>query len=175
MMTTRALLLSLTILLVHNATPAMAQSESDEDRAETLAGGAWHAGPFVPCADGKVTSVHPRLDEPKVNGVITFESGVAVEMALPTAPRFLNGQAFHEATVVHYDGDPSNKAMQGEKPGSRVQVCFIAFPTPTHDPKTGQVFCDPNNDPRGMTFRVYDYARHVAFMGPNSQHGCGGA
>jgi hypothetical protein len=150
-------------------------AQSDDDLHESLAGGAWHPGTFVACADGVVTAVHSRLEEPNAGGKPSFGSGVVVEMALPTAPKFFNGYAFRQAVVVHYDHEPSNALMQSETPGTRVQVCLAGFPTPSHDPDTGKVICDPNGDPRGFVFRVYDYRRHAAFMGPDSQHSCGGA
>lgn len=148
---------------------------SDEQGRMTLMGGAWHAGRFVPCADGVVTSVHPRLDESGSGPSARFDSGVGVDIKLPASPKFLNGQPFPTATVVHYDGDRGNKLMEAEKPGDKVQVCLVAFPTPTRDPQTGKVICDPNVDSRGMVYRVYDYRRHAAYMGPDSQHSCGGA
>ena len=98
-----------------------------------------------------------------------------VELRLPKAPRFLNGQPISETSVVHYQDERGNSLMQSERPGDKVQVCLTAFPTPSHDPKTGQVICDPNVDPRGLVFRVYDYRRHAAYIGPDSQHSCGGA
>jgi hypothetical protein len=154
--------------------PAAALAQNDDDLHESLAGGAWHPGTYVACADGVVTAVHSRLEE-TTSGKPSFESGVVVEMRLPSAPRFFNGYAFRTAEVVHYDHEPSNALMQSETPGTRVQVCLAGFPTPSHDPQTGAVICDPNDDPRGFVFRVYDYRRRAAFMGPNSQHGCGGA
>jgi hypothetical protein len=60
----------------------------------------------------------------------------------------------------------ANKLMESEQKGDRVQVCLASFPTPSRDPQTGAVVCDPNIDPRGMTYRVYDYKRHAAYMGP---------
>jgi hypothetical protein len=75
--------------------PAAAEmTAAREEEAMTLAGGAWHPGKFVPCADGTVTDVEPRLDEPGVTGPARFESGVATYVKLPTAPKFLNGQAW---------------------------------------------------------------------------------
>jgi len=156
------------------ATAAWADAASDKEAAdEMLAGGAWTAGPRVPCADGVVAGVHPRLEEAASD--VPFSSGIVVEIKLPTKPRFLNGQAFGEASVVHYDQERGNGSMKLEKPGDRVHVCLVSFPTPSRDPKTGQVFCDPNTDPRGVVYRVYDYHRHFTYAGPDSQHSCGGA
>ena len=153
---------------------AAAMTAAEEQERMTLAGGAWHAGKFVPCASGFVTSVQPRLDETSVSGP-RFGSGVAVEFKLPTAPKFLNGQPFATARVVHYDAELGNKVMESEVPGDKVQVCLFSFPTPTYDIQTGKTICDPNEDPRGIEFRVYDYKRHAAYLGPDAEHSCGGA
>jgi hypothetical protein len=163
------------VVLLQTVPAAAEMTPAQEEEAMTLAGGAWHPGKFVPCADGTVTDVEPRLEEPGVSGPARFESGVATYVKLPTAPKFLNGQPFPTASVVHYDGDPTNKLMESERKGDRVQVCLVSFPTPSRDLQTGAVVCDPNADPRGMTYRVYDYKRHAAYMGPDSEHGCGGA
>ncbi len=148
----------------------------DETEAETIAGGPWPAGPYVPCAPGIVTFVGPRLEEPPgTPPAERFSSGVGVEIAIPSKPRFLNGQAFPTARVVHYQGDAGNALMASEKRGDRVQVCFVAFPHPLRDAKTKATICDPATDLRGMTYRIYDYAKHAAYAGPDSQHSCGGA
>jgi hypothetical protein len=171
-----ALAVMLTILLLPSAAVHAADvSPDDETEREALAGGAWHAGRFVACSDGVVTGVHPRLEEPLVHGKPAFESGVVVEMKLPASPRFFNGQAFPTAIVVHYQDERGNALMQSETPGTHVQVCLAGFPTPSSEADTGKPICDPNSDPRGFIFRVYDYHRHAAFMGPDSQHSCGGA
>jgi len=165
----------LALVLLCQTIAAADTASSDEQERMSLMGGAWHAGRFVPCADGVVTSVHPRLDESGAAASARFASGVGVDIKLPTVPRFLNGQPFPTADVVRYEGDRGNKLMESEKPGDKVQVCLVAFPTPTRDPQTGKVICDPNVDARGMVYRVYDYGRHAAYMGPDSQHSCGGA
>jgi len=163
------------VLLLQNVAAVADTTAADEQERMSLSGGAWHAGKLVPCADGVVTSVHARLEESGPSGPQRFDSGVAVEIKLPTIPIFLNGRPFSTAAVVHYDGDRGNKVMESEKRGDQVQVCLVSFPTPTRDPQTGRVICDPNVDSRGIVYRIYDYRRHAAYMGPNSQHGCGGA
>jgi hypothetical protein len=162
-----AAVLAVALLLVAGAARA-----DDEDQAEMLAGGAWTRGPLVPCADGVVGFIGPRLEEPKP---YRFDSGVQVVVRLPSTPRWLNNQKFVDARVVHYQDSPGNDLLAHEKTGDRVQVCLVSFPTPRHDPKSGGVLCDPNVDPRGITFRIYDYARKAAYVGPDSQHSCGGA
>ena len=164
-----------TAFVVQTATVRAEMSPAEEEERMSLAGGAWHPGKFVPCAEGVVTNVQPRLDEGNVPAAERFASGVSVEMRIPTAPKFLNGQPFPFARVVHYDRDLGNAVMEAEHPGDRVQVCLFSFPTPSYDLSSGKIVCDPNEDPRGMMFRVYDYKRHAAYLGPTTEHGCGGA
>ena len=174
-MTRARIRIALLVLGMLAVRPAFAQtSAADDDLRMSVAGGAWHPGKFVPCADGVVTDVGPRL-ETTATGPARFDSGVGVEFKLPTAPRFLNGQPFATARVVHYQSELGNDVMQKQRAGDRVQVCLVSFPTPTHDARTGAVICDPNVDARGFVFRVYDYRQHAAYLGPDSQHSCGGA
>ncbi len=140
------------------------------DASYVAAGGPWQ-GKAVLCAPGFVTSVGPRLEEPKGQ----FSSGVGVFARIPSKPRWLANTTFAEAGVVHYQNEPGNAVMQKARPGDAVQVCLVSFPVPTHDPKTGAVMCDPNADPRGFVFRIYAYRQHAAYTGPDSQHSCGGA
>jgi hypothetical protein len=65
--------------------------------------------------------------------------------------------------------------MRTERVGDAVQICLTGFPLPRVDPKTHQVLCNPDADARGFEFRVYDYRQHAAYIGINSEHGCGGA
>ena len=76
--------------------------------------------------------------------------------------------------LVFYQGDAANELIALERRGDPTQVCVIAYPdvqTLTHQPG----LCDPTRDPRGRTLRVYDYKLQTAYIGPNSEHGCGGA
>jgi hypothetical protein len=150
--------------------PAGAMAQSESDQPYIVAGGPWH-GPAVLCAPATVTSVGPRLEEPKGQ----YSSGVRVSFDIPSKPHWLSNATFRTASVVHYQDSAGNAVMQKARPGDPVQVCLVSFPIPTHDPKTGAVMCDPNADPRGFVFRIYAYRQHAAYMGPNSQHGCGGA
>jgi hypothetical protein len=114
-----------------------------------------------------------RLVEPRLttDGAKSFtardfaESGVEVEFNT-----FLGSDAANHmrAAVVHYQDTPGNHIMAGERPGDRVQVCFLSRPAPTAG-------CDPDQDARGRTFRVYDYRQHAQYDGMNSEHDCGGA
>ncbi len=114
-------------LLLQNVAAVADTTAADEQEPVSLSGGAWHAGKLVPCADGVVTSVHGRLEESGPNGPQRFDSGVAVEIKLPAIPRFLNGQPFSTAAVVHYDGDRGNKVMESEKRGDKVRSAWSRF------------------------------------------------
>jgi len=70
--------------------------------------------------------------------------------------------------VTHYEFDDGNGLMMEERPGDKVQLCFLSGPLPN-------ATCNPDKDPRGRTYRVYDYKRHAAYDGWNDGHGCGGA
>jgi hypothetical protein len=123
----------------------------------------------IPCVDTTVTAVTPRLGNP---GQTTFtkqdfiNSGVVVEFATrlgadPAEPPV-------NVSVTHYQNSAGNSVMMAEKKGDKVQVCFLGAPAPT-------AFCDPDKDPRGRTYRVYDYRQKAQYNGGNSEHDCGGA
>jgi hypothetical protein len=175
--TLKGLAAALVCLLVSAFAPATARADSDEDLKEILAGGAWHVK-SVPCMDGKVTSVVPRLgrDGQTAFSAQDFEqTGVRVDISFPDNAKLYSFIPGPGAAVVHYQGTPGNAIMQAERAGDRVQVCLLSFPVPRRDPSTGRVLCDPDQDPRGFEFRVYDYRQHRAYAGPDSQHSCGGA
>ena len=88
---------------------------------------------------------------------VTFKTTLGSDPALAAAP----------VTVTHYQGSPENKTMQAERAGDKVQVCLVSVPAPTQ-------YCDPDKDPRGRIYRVYDYRQKTQYSG-GSQHGCGGA
>ena len=160
---------ALVFTLVFACCSASAMADATDEQ-ETVAGGPWH-GPAVLCAPGVVKLVGPRLEETPGQ----FQSGVQVGIAIPSKPRWLMNKTFAVAGVVQYQGSDGNAVMQKARPGDAVQVCLVSYPVPTHDAKTGQVICDPNVDSRGFIFRVYAYRQHAAYMGPDSQHSCGGA
>jgi hypothetical protein len=144
------------------AVPAGAQ---DEARYKP---GPWHYK-SIPCVDTTVAAVMPRL----VGGQQTtfskqdfLASGVYVEFntSLGTDPAAPPGHA----SVTHYQGTAGNNVMMAEKKGDKVQVCFLGPPAPT-------VYCNPDQDGRGRTYRVYDYRQKQQYSGINSEHGCGGA
>jgi hypothetical protein len=157
-MTRRSLPAILALLAI--ATPAFGQDES-------YTPGVWHYR-SIPCVDTTVTSVTPRLEslgqktfsakDFQLTGVsVTFATTLGSDPALAPA----------RVTVTHYQGSSDNKTMQSEHVGDKVQVCFLGPPAPTAG-------CDPDKDPRGRMYRVYDYRQRAQYSG-RSQHGCGGA
>lgn len=158
--------------------PAFAQASGDaEMQAEATAGGPWHFR-SIPCSDAVVKEVGPRLAEPHQT-VFTAkdyeQSGVTVVFRHPQPWHYLGSLVTTQTIVTHYQDMPGNALMRVERPGDRVQICLTGFPLPLMDPSTHHVLCDPDKDPRGFTFRVYDYRRHAAYIGMNSEHDCGGA
>jgi hypothetical protein len=130
--------------------------------------GAWHYR-SIACADTTVTEVTPRLgsenqktftrqDFVQTGVIVRFASRLGVDPLTPTA----------NASVTHYQDLPGNTIMMTERVGDRVQLCFLGAPAPT-------VSCDPDSDPRGRFYRVYEYRRHTAYAGENEEHSCGGA
>ena len=129
--------------------------------------GPWHYK-SIPCVDTTVTSVTPRLtgnDPTRFSKADFTESGVVVTFAthLGLAPVFSE-----RVNVTHYQDTLGNALMASEKPGDRVQVCFLGYPAPTK-------YCNPDQDGRGRSYWVYDYKRHASYDGINSEHDCGGA
>lgn len=129
--------------------------------------GPWHYK-SIPCAETTVLAVTPRLGSPgqtkfskadfEGSGVsVTFKTTLGSDPAL--APNYVH--------VTHYQGDADNKTMIAEHPGDKVQVCWVSTPTPS-------AYCDPDKDPRGRIYRVWDYRQKKQYAG-GTQHGCGGA
>jgi len=141
-----------------------------------VSGGPW-TGLSIPCTKGTVREVAPRLTGGEGNSYTKadFASGVQVSFKLATRYKFVNIPHLIDPAVVHYQNEPENALMMSEKPGDAVQVCLIDYPTPQYDAKHKQWICNPDTDARGYDFRVYDYKRHRAYYGSNSEHGCGGA
>ena len=139
-----------------------------QDPAVKMPAGVWHYR-SIACVDSTVTAVTPRLSNmgQKTFSAADFEnSGVQVTFAthLGMTPAFPS--AF--AGVVHYQDTAGIGVMIAERPGDRVQVCFLGGPVPTQ-------FCNPDTDSRGRSYRVYDYRQHNSYSGENGEHTCGGA
>lgn len=150
----------LTALLV--VTPCSAQQN------EEYKPGPWHYR-SIPCVDTTVHSVAPRLsrgaqrifsadDFDQSGVVVTFNTHLGSDPAIRGIL----------AAVTHYQQAIGNGIMRSERPGDRVQVCFLGPPAPTK-------FCDPDKDERGRTYRIYDYRQHAQYSGSNEEHTCGGA
>jgi hypothetical protein len=71
------------------------------------------------------------------------------------------------AAVVDRSAD-AKSAIARQKPGDKVQVCLLY--RPHKDP-----YCDPDKDPRGRVYRIYNYRLKAAYSGWNANHWCGGA
>ncbi len=144
-----------------------AQIAASTNTSTNYPAGPWHYK-SIPCVDTTVVTVTPRL----VGGDQTtftkadFQSGVIVTFAtnLGLAAAFPKVRV----NVTHYQDTPGNALMASEKPGDRVQVCFLGYPSP-------EKYCDPDRDERGRSYWVYDYKRHADYDGINSEHDCGGA
>jgi hypothetical protein len=157
--------------LLSTASSARAQAVPDTDYLS----GPWHFR-AVTCLDTRVTAVEPRLVEtgehPPYRPESFKRSGVVVTFASGLGVRPLFPKAF--AAVLHYDGDTANDVMVAEKPGDRVQLCFLGGPAPTVG-ANGAIGCNPDTDPRGRQYRVWDYAQRKQYVGYNAEHLCGGA
>jgi len=133
----------------------------------------------LPCTDATVKVVQPRLggtDKPATYPKSDFdESGVEVIFTVPAGYRFFNSAYPIFASVTHYQGEKQNDVMASEKPGDKVQICLVGMPVPEYDAQSKAWICNPDDDARGYTFRVYDYKRHAAYVGMDFEHGCGGA
>jgi hypothetical protein len=155
----------------------VADAQDADLTAQSIAGGAWHFA-SIPCADGLVSAVSPRLTSSTQTGFSPEDfqqSGVSVTIRFSQPWKYLARLTTTKETIVHYEGMAGNALMQSERAGDRVQVCLTGFPLPRIDPATKHVLCDPDQDPRGFEFRVYDVRRHAAYIGPNAEHACGGA
>jgi hypothetical protein len=129
--------------------------------------GPWHYL-SVACVDTTVYRVEPRLAargqrtftkaEFKNEGVeVTFNSYLGMGAAFPGM----------RAMVTHYEFEDGDGLMTEERPGDKVQLCFLDGPTPN-------ATCNPDRDPRGREYRIFDYKRHASYDGWNEEHGCGG-
>lgn|GEM_PF-939935 len=154
-------LLAIAVLMTTTAAPVFAQ---EQDPYKT---GVWHYK-SIPCIDTTVVAVTPRLgslgqtkfsaaDFQQTGVSVTFKTTLGSDPALPPS----------RVAVTHYQGDADNKFMIAERPGDKVQVCWVSTPAPSES-------CDPDKDPRGRNYRIWDYRQQKQYSG-GSQHGCGGA
>ena len=137
--------------------------------------GPWHFR-SVSCVDTNVTLVGPRLADEGQHAPFPpsqyASSGVVVTYASGLGMRPVFPKAF--AAVVHYQDDASNPIMEAEKPGDRVQLCFLGGPYPQVGANAA-LGCNPDTDSRGRQYRVWDYKQNKQYAGYNAEHLCGGA
>jgi hypothetical protein len=109
------------------------------------------------CEESTITKFMNYFEgQPDSGYVVAFQSKIGLE-------RFSN------ATVAVVDRNAGKKsAIARQKVGDKVQVCLIE--TPSRDQS-----CNPDKDPRGRVYRVYNYRLKATYSGWNSNHGCGGA
>jgi hypothetical protein len=145
-----------------------AQIAAATNTATDYPAGPWHYK-SIPCVDTTVVTVTPRLvggnqttftkaDFESSGVVVTFATNLGLTASFPK----------ERVNVTHYQDTAGNALMASEKRGDRVQVCFLGYPSP-------EKYCDPDKDDRGRSYWVYDYKRHAAYDGMNSEHDCGGA
>lgn len=172
-----ALLLALSVRARAEAQVLPTAAELRAQHDAITGGGPWRFA-HVPCTEGTVQGVVPRLQTLNQH-VFTAQdfraSGVIVTVRLAEPTAFVRGVPMRTASVTHYQDDFDNDIMAAERRGDRVQVCLMSFPTPTYIAAQKQYGCDPDKDPRGWRFRVYDYRQHAAYYGSSSEHDCGGA
>ncbi len=130
-----------------------------------------------PLHKSPVSEVAPRLTGGTDNRwtKADFASGVEVSFKIPRGYKFINTPHGFSPSVVHYQNEADNALMMSEKPGDPVQVCLMSYPIPQYDAQAKRWVCNPDTDARGYIFRVYDYQRRRAYLGSNTEHGCGGA
>ncbi len=163
---------SLTLAALDSHGPSIVASQASEEHDLVVRGGAWRYR-SVPCVDGSVQQVSPRLGDARTQNFTHRDyelSGVAVSIRLARPTAFVLNVSRTHAGVTHYQGEADNDLMEAERPGDRVQVCLLSFPTPRANER-----CNPDKDPRGWEFRVYDYRQHAAYFGSETEHYCGGA
>jgi hypothetical protein len=109
------------------------------------------------CEDSVITKVGNYFEDDPTSGFYAlFASKLGVE-------NFSDSRA---AVVDRSAGQDSVMAKQ--RVGDKVQVCLINTPEAGYG-------CNPNKDPRGRVYRVFNYRLRGAYSGWNSNHGCGGA
>ncbi|HTL87843.1 MAG TPA: hypothetical protein VL134_00470 [Leptolyngbya sp.] len=76
---------------------------------------------------------------------------------------------FKDATAAVVDRTAaSNSVLAQQQVGDRVQVCLIGYPVKDNR-------CNPDQDPRGRYYRIFNYRQNAEYSGTNGNHLCGGA
>lgn len=137
---------------------------------------------YKTCVDTTVVQVHPRkfIREPNGSQFLPLSNYGYVEFATRLGEESVTAERYVEKAngydVVHYHpnasiefGDsPDAEVAAAERTGDRVQVCLLTMPAPSQS-------CNPDIDPRGRVYRVWDYRQRAAYSGASGEHACGGA
>ncbi|MGV0023736.1 hypothetical protein [Phormidesmis priestleyi] len=109
------------------------------------------------CEDSVVTKTGYYFEnQPDSGSYVVFKSNLGVKQ-------------IKDATVSVVDRNaPPTSVLAKQKVGDRVQVCLVGYPTKDQS-------CNPDRDPRGRYYRVYNYRQKAAYQGTNGNHLCGGA
>jgi hypothetical protein len=109
------------------------------------------------CEDSVITKMGYYFDKQPDSGIyVMFKSKLGVTK-------------FKEQTAQIVDRSIApTSLMAKQKVGDKVQVCLLSTP-----PKDRA--CNPDKDPRGRYYRVYNYRQQAAYTGTNGNHLCGGA
>jgi hypothetical protein len=76
---------------------------------------------------------------------------------------------FQNITVSVVDRSAApDSVLAKQQVGDRVQVCLVGYPASNQ-------YCNPNRDPRGRYYRIYNYRQKAEYSGTNGNHLCGGA
>jgi hypothetical protein len=109
------------------------------------------------CEDSTVTEIGYYFEGSPQSGIYAnFQSKLGVETFEKTTARVLD-----RGTLL-------NSVMDAQVVGDKVQVCLIYMPE-------SEKRCNPEKDPRGRVYRVYNYRLKSAYVGINANHLCGGA
>jgi hypothetical protein len=139
---------------------------ADDGAGEGYAHGPWHFR-AITCVDAVVRGVGTRIPtngQPTAHDFNEIGADVWYSTGLGLSPIFPNAHA----GIVDYGHTPADEVIAAERPGDRVQVCFLGGPAPSAD-------CNPDKDPRERRYRVYDYRQRREYSGVNGEHLCGGA
>lgn len=126
--------------------------------------GPWTSGD---CVVTKIVDIGPRLDVPHATPAQLREAIDHTGIHIDYATHRWDSRHWDAASVL-YQGEPALSVATKQHVGDAVQLCFISRPEKTE-------YCNPDQDPRGIVFRIYNYRLKSEFQAPNSQHSCGGA
>jgi hypothetical protein len=162
----------LSACVLANAAPGLAQEPQ------------YKPGPlhYRTCVDTTITKVQPRkyISGPNGAQVLPLSNYGFVQFATRLGEEGVTALGYdrkgatyvpvrlHPYASVLFGDSPDAEVAAAERAGDRVQVCLLALPEPTQS-------CNPETDPRGRHYRVWDYRQHAAYIGVSGEHECGGA